>query len=70
MDQRRPSISEGSVTSEDLASKDLPSRSYYSSHAQPDIGKAQISFHPLLRNVTLTQTLYCSLQPLKNTALP
>lgn len=52
MDQRRPSISEGSVTSEDLASKDLPSRSYYSSHAQPDIGKAQISFHPLLRNVT------------------
>lgn len=37
MDQRRPSISEGSVASEDLASKDLPSRSYFSSHAQPDI---------------------------------
>ncbi|KAJ2957781.1 hypothetical protein NQZ79_g6533 [Umbelopsis isabellina] len=43
MDQRRPSISEGSVTSEDLASKDLPSRSYFSSHAQPDIAYEKYS---------------------------
>ncbi|CAM0135823.1 unnamed protein product [Umbelopsis sp. WA50703] len=43
MDQRRPSISEASVASEDLASKDLPSRSYFSSHAQPDIAYEKYS---------------------------
>lgn len=42
MDQRRPSISEGSAASEDLAAKDLPSRSYFSFHAQPDIGKSSL----------------------------